>query len=124
MFGLINQKKNCQFSIKSSKPSYTDYKEGKETSEKFFKDIKTLKYNLDQYYSYKDLPNQNSFQHEDDSPNNFVNFLRMVDLYEPKDSITISKESCSFEIVSHYVLNFSGGQAFSSLCKLVAVNLV
>ena len=75
--------------------------------------------NLENYFHKREnQENKYKYDSENDNPgNNLISFLRIFDLYEKNDSITIDKEFCNYLTVMKFFNYFSNEKIFSALCR-------
>ena len=114
MYFLI-QKKNYYF-MPAKKNKDLQFSQFKENVSKFYKKENT---NFDFYFDMRENREiKNKIDSEEDNPgNSLISFIRIFDLYEKNDAMTINQEYCDFSTVFHYLKYFSNDKIFNSLCK-------
>lgn len=134
MFAMLqNGKKDYRFSQKTSKEK-EQYREQNQEY-KMFRDTKDFKmknqlivnsgyrHNLEMFFGYrepKDLSvHKQIIGDKEYNVKDFLFLLRVLDLYEPKDCITINREECKFDTVVMYLNTYSHKRYFSEICWLV-----
>ena len=114
MYNLI-QKKNYNFMLsKNTKDmQFTQFKDS------ISKLIKNQNTNFDNYFQMKEYKETKyKYDSEDDNPGkNFLSFIRIFDLYDKNDSLTINDEFCDYLSIMHYLNYFSNNKIFSAICK-------